>query len=114
MEDYGSGYEMPQPQEATKATTAFLVVCYSDGRKAAISDVNTLLELEREATLNDMYDGAGQVMRDIEIMMTTNHVVQNMVNAQMQIAAQAKQMAENEAVVQKLSLPNRQMRRHGM
>jgi hypothetical protein len=106
-------YDIPQPREPLKALTAFLIVCMPDGIKAAYSDVNTPLELEREATLNDMFEGAAQVQRDVTIMQMTNNVVNNTVNGlmmamqQQMLAAQDRQIAN-----QVMAPPNRAQRRH--
>lgn len=96
-------YDMPAPKEPIKAATAFLIVCMPDGVKAAYSDVNTPLELEREATLNDMFEGACQVQRDVTIMQMTNHVVSNTINGMMMAMAQQAEMARNQKIATKLA-----------
>lgn len=111
--DHGQ-YDIPQPKEPIKAATAFLIVCMPDGIKAAYSDVNTPLELEREATLNDMFEGACQVQRDVTIMQMTNHVVSNTVNGLMMAMQQQMMAAQNQQLAsQVMGPPNRQQRRHG-
>lgn len=100
-----NGYDITPAEapEAVKATTAFLVVCYPDGRKTAVSDVNLNLELEREATLNDMYDGAGQVQRDIMLMLESNTIASQTVNGMMQAMAQQAEMMRQMKIEQKLA-----------
>lgn len=113
---YAKGsYDLPPPApapEAMKAVTAFLVVTKSDGSHVGIADVNTPLELERPATINDMYVGSAQVMRDVEIMQITQNVVQNVINAQMQMAQQAMAAQENVKLANQIMTPNRAQRRH--
>jgi hypothetical protein len=110
---HGDGsYEIPPPAEAMKAVTAFLVVTKADGTHTAFADVNTPLELERAATINDMYVGAAQVMRDVEIMQITQNVVQNVINAQMQMAQQAMAAQQDVQLANKIMMPNRTQRRH--
>lgn len=96
-------YSIPPPPPATHAVTAFLIVCHPDGTKVAFSDVNLPLELEREATLNDMYDGCGQVRRDIEIMQVTGQVVNNTINGMMMAMAQQMEAAKNAKIAEKLA-----------
>lgn len=88
--EQNGSYEIPPPPAPLKAITAFLVVYTPDGGFQGFNDVTVPLELERAATINDMTAGCAQVMRDAEIMLITNNVVQNLINAQMQIAEQAQ------------------------
>lgn len=98
----GHGYDIP-PREPMKALTAFLVVCMPDGTKMAMSDVNTPLELERESTLNDMFEGAAQVQRDVTLMQMTNHVVSQTINGLMMAMAQQAQSMKDAKIAQKLA-----------
>jgi hypothetical protein len=107
------GYDLPPPPDVVEATTAFLVICLPDGTKAAFSDVNTPLKLEREATLNDMFEGAAQVQRDVTIMQMTGQVVNNTVNGLMMAMQQQMQAAQNAQLANQVMGPNRAQRRHG-
>jgi len=96
-------YDMPAPPEPLKAATAFLVVVLPDGMAAAYADVNMPLDLEREATLNDMFSAAAQVQRDVTIMTMTNQVVNNTINGLMMAMAQQAEMVRNQKIASKLA-----------
>lgn len=106
------GYDIPVPPEPLKGTTAFLVVISADGTAAAYADVNMPVVLEREPTLNEMYTGAAQVMKDVQIMQLTQNVVQNVVGGMMQVAQQQMQAVQNQQLAAKVMGPNRIQRRH--
>lgn len=78
--------------QVVEARTAFLVVCYHDGRAVALSDVNTELSIDHLANVDEMYTGAAIVLRDIEASLAAKHVVFSM-----QVAGQA--MAEKAQAV---------------
>lgn len=111
--DPNGKYDIPVPAEPLRATTAFLVVIHPDGTAAAYSDVNMPVVLEREPTLNEMYAGSAQVMKDVQTMQMTQNVVQQVVNAMMQVAQQQMMAAQNQQIANKVMAPNRNQRRHG-
>lgn len=106
------GYDIPTPPEPQKALTGFLVLIDANGTAVAYSDINTPVILDREPTLNEMYAGSAQVMKDVHTMQLTNHVVGNVVQAMMQVAQQQMQAAQDQQLASQLHL-NRQQRRHG-
>lgn len=105
------GYDIPPPPEVQEAVTAFLVVCMPDGTKAAFSDVDKPLKLERPATLNDMFEGAAQVQRDVQIMMMTSQVVNNTINGMMMAMQQQMEAMANQKLANQIMTPNRAQRR---
>lgn len=89
--------------------TAFLVIIGHDGTATATSDCNQSIEIDREASIDDMYAGAAIVLRDIDASIAAKHVVFGLnVSAQ---AMQEKQMAVR--AMQQLQQPGgRPGRRH--
>lgn len=81
--------------EGLPALTAFYVVIDHQGGAKAMSDCNTMLHLDREATVDDMHNGCSIVLRDIQAATTAKHVVFGM-----QVSAAA--MQEKRAAVQTL------------
>jgi len=104
-------YDIPAPGEPMDCEVAFLVIIRPDGTATGIGDINTPVRPQRQATLNDMYGAAAQVMKDVAIMqgaqMTANAVLQG----QMQIAAQAQQAMQDQKLAQQIMMPNRTQRR---
>jgi uncharacterized Zn finger protein (UPF0148 family) len=82
------------------AKTAFLVIIGHDGSATATTDMDQLVNIDREASIDDMYAGASIVVRDIEASLAAKHVVFGI-----QVAGQA--MAEKRQAVQ--TMQNLQM-----
>jgi hypothetical protein len=95
-----------------RCVTAFLVMVMADGAAMAHSDPTTPFLADRVANLNDMYSASAAVMKDVEIMQLTQNVVQNVINAQLQVGQQMAAQAENQQIAQKIMMPNRAQRRH--
>lgn len=83
------------PEYDRAAMTAFVIVIDHNGGATASSDLNEHLLIDREATVDDMFAGAQNVIRDIQAATTARHVVFGM-----QVTAQA--MTEKRAAVQTL------------
>lgn len=64
-----------ETSDAIPALTAFLVVIDHLGGAKAMSDCNTNVHIDREATVDDMHNGCSLVMRDIQAATTAKHVV---------------------------------------
>ncbi len=87
------------------ARTAFLVIIGHDGSARATSDVNTLLTIEHEANVDEMFTGACIIKRDIEASIASKHVVFGLnVSAQ---AMQEKAMAIQQANMMQGRSPRR-------
>jgi hypothetical protein len=96
-----------------RCVTAFLVMVMPDGIAMAHSDTSAPFLADREANLHDMYAACATVMKDIEIMQTTQNVVQNVINAQLQVGQQMAQAQQNQQIAQQIMMPpNRAQRRH--
>lgn len=80
------------------ARTAFLVVVGYDGSAVATHDVNLELEIEREASIDDMYAGAALVVRDIEASLAAKHVVFGMQQGVQQLAARQRDLSAASAL----------------
>lgn len=98
----GNDHVHDEKLEPLVATTAFLVVCLPDGTKTAYSDVNIPIVLEREVTLNDMYDGCGQVMRDIQTMQLTSQITNSTINGVVMALDHKTKQAEAQQLADKL------------
>lgn len=112
VHDTNGAHEIPVSSPPIEAATAFLVVVMPDGVAVAYSDVNTSLNLQREAHLNDMYAGAAQVMRDVTIMQMTQTVVQNTVAGLMQVMQAQMEAVQNQQIAKQVLSGNRSARRH--
>lgn len=54
------------PSDATRVLTAFVVYIGHDGHAVADSNLDRVFDVDRTATLNDMWIGAATVQRDIQ------------------------------------------------
>jgi hypothetical protein len=110
-EDNGA-YAMPMPQEPIPVFTAFLVVIHPDGTATGMSNLDTLVTPDHPASFNEMYGACAQVMKDITIMQTAQTSAQTITQAQMQMAQQAMQSQQDQALAKQIMMPNRAQRRN--
>lgn len=97
-------------EDSIDAVTAFLVIVYRDGSARATTDVNTMLTIDREANIDDMYGASSQVLRDIDATVTARNVVFGMQQGVQHLAERQRVMAAASALEAK-GIDPRQMRR---
>lgn len=114
-----SGYEIPEPPtpdeadaiiehshpnpDAHHAVTAFLVIIEKDGTARAMSDVNYDLVLERGPTPDDMWRGAAEVAKDVQMAQTAQIAAQMTMQLQMQTAAKVQQQIQSQKMLENLN-----------
>lgn len=96
--------------EVMQARTAFLVIIGYDGSATATSDVNTSLEIEHEASIDELYTGSALVVRDIEASLAAKHVVFGMQQGVQQLAARQQDISAAQQLAAR-GISTKQLRR---
>lgn len=97
----------PEEDPKEPVVTAFLITQDRLGHWAAGIDISKVdrIVLDRVSNPNDFTPACAQVTADIGMMKIVQNTVQNVINAQMQVAQQAMAQQENAAIARGLQIP---------
>lgn len=93
----------PASEHTHKA--AFMILIDNDGHYVFEPNINSPVVPERSPTPSEIKGALSTVLMDIQTQETALIAAQQTVNAQMQLARQINEQAQNQAVLQQMRMP---------
>jgi hypothetical protein len=88
--------------ELVDAEYAFLIYKHRDGSLVVSPDINVPVEVERQATSDELKATLNKIIDDIRAQEVANMTAQMVIANQMQLAMRAAQAQENQRLIQSL------------